>query len=191
MARQACRRQGIPVLEPEHLPPGWQLDETRLTLDAGEMGWTGPDLAASLAQEGLQPEMASSRHVVILLTLADESGTGEALVRTLERGLPPSGPGKRPGQRNQAYATPGDAALSPRQAMLASHRLCPLDQARGEISASLVAVDPPGIPLLFPGERVGADCLEELFRARAQGQAVSGLGSGLTVKVVADFGKVG
>ena len=36
----------------------------------------------------------------------------------------------------------------------AKRRICPLEQAEGEIAAELVCPYPPGIPLLVPGERL-------------------------------------
>ena len=50
------------------------------------------------------------------------------------------------------------------EAWRAPRRLCPLDQADGEVAAELLCPYPPGIPLLVPGERLDSERLHWLLR---------------------------
>lgn len=44
--------------------------------------------------------------------------------------------------------------LSPREALFASSRVCPLELCEGEVSAGQIAPYPPGVPVVAPGERI-------------------------------------
>ena len=45
----------------------------------------------------------------------------------------------------------------------------------GEISAEFVAIYPPGIPLIVPGEYFTDDIVEQLYRYREQGFEIEGM----------------
>ena len=50
-----------------------------------------------------------------------------------------------------------------------------LDQSSGRISASIVRVYPPGIPVLWPGRRINTDIINDLQLAQKSGQTIIGV----------------
>ena len=50
-----------------------------------------------------------------------------------------------------------------------------LEEAGGSVAAGQVAVYPPGIPLIVPGERIGESRILQIEQALADGLTVNGL----------------
>lgn len=158
---------GLQVLEQEHLPAGnFELDRTRLVVSVTGLGLTGFQVAEFLRKRyDIQPEMADYHNVVFLLGpgLADEHGP--ALVEAMrdlavkERSAPLSG---------QPFLVPPAPPLrkTPRQAWLSRSRRVALDEAAGLVSAEMIAVYPPGIPAVCPGEELTPEIVEYLLAVR-------------------------
>ena len=158
--RTARLRARFPALTEDDFPAPARLDPCRLTLCCRD----GFALERALQAEGIYPEMADPRHVVAILTAADDEGDfvrlAGALSRMEERGLlaPPETPFVPAGTE---YPLPVQV-LSPRAARFGPGRLVPLCDAAGQVAAQTVAPYPPGVPVLAPGERVTEKCLAYL-----------------------------
>lgn len=61
------------------------------------------------------------------------------------------------------------------RALRAPRRRISLDGVEGQIAADLVAVTPPGIPILWPGETITQEALDTVERALEQGRRVIGI----------------
>lgn len=61
------------------------------------------------------------------------------------------------------------------EAMEKAKERCALDQAEGRIAASSVAIYPPGVPLIVPGERIDQERIDLLNLAQKQGLTITGL----------------
>jgi hypothetical protein len=81
-----------------------------------------------------------------------------------------------------------EAALTPREAFFAPTERVPLASAAGRVCAELLCPYPPGVPLLIPGERVGAAAAGALRATVEAGGAVVGAGDASleTILVVAE-----
>jgi hypothetical protein len=77
---------------------------------------------------------------------------------------------------NQQVATAGPLAgqLPPREAHFADKVRVPLDDAIGLLSGELVCPYPPGVPLLYPGEKVTPQVVETLKAVLNSGGVVTG-----------------
>ena len=76
-------------------------------------------------------------------------------------------------------------AMKPRDAWFAPAERVPLGEGRGKISAETIAVYPPGIPVLNPGEVITDEIYEYLLDMRRWGCPVRTSRSHLkTIKVV-------
>ncbi|GIL56474.1 hypothetical protein Vafri_11831 [Volvox africanus] len=80
-----------------------------------------------------------------------------------------------------------EVVLTPREAYFASTESIAAAEAVGRVSAELLCPYPPGVPVLFPGERITAAALEVLSSTLAAGGAVTGARDGTlaTLTVVA------
>lgn len=140
------------------------LDPCRLTVCTAGTDVTGHQLADMLWSEcGVACEMADARNVVFILTCAD---SGVALYR-LRRGL------RRIARRRSEEVglpscvpfPPAEQVMRVRDAWFAkTGRVHPAD-AEGMVCARPVTPYPPGVPLLWPGEKITRAHIE-LIRER-------------------------
>jgi len=84
---------------------------------------------------------------------------------------------------------------SPRMAYFAPHAFVPLAQAAGRVSADIITIYPPGIPILVPGEEISPTAVEYLEFLGTRGARIDGVldhppgageNSGPRVRVLAD-----
>ena len=69
----------------------------------------------------------------------------------------------------------GQKVMEYHEAMEKAKERCALDQAEGRIAASSVAIYPPGVPLIVPGERIDQERIDLLNLAQKQGLTITGL----------------
>ncbi len=68
-----------------------------------------------------------------------------------------------------------EVAMTPREAFFATPRFLPLQESPGHVSAEIVTVYPPGIPLLVPGEVIRRETVDYLAEMSALGAVIDGL----------------
>ena len=56
------------------------------------------------------------------------------------------------------------SSATPRKAFYSRHEVIPLAEASGKTAACDVAVYPPGIPVLYPGEEITSEIVEYLLQ---------------------------
>jgi arginine decarboxylase len=139
------------------------------------------DAAAPLADKlhrrfGILPEYVTAKHLLFLFGL----GFPEEKVRAWARAIDDLPPPEEP------IAAPplGEGVLTPRDALLVRREKVPLPEAAGRVAAGVLAPSPPGIPLVWPGQRITRWVVEQVEQALTGGQTVIGLRSG-AVEVVA------
>jgi hypothetical protein len=82
----------------------------------------------------------------------------------------------------------GPLAMTPREAFLGRQEIVPIEKARGRVAAESLAAYPPGIPNVFPGERLTAQTISYIQRTLDQGGTIRGLSDPTlrTVRVAAE-----
>ncbi len=150
-------------------------DPSKLVIDVRASELTGTQLQARLRdQSRLGVEFADPGHVVCSITAADDDETVDALLEALRRAVV----GSREAQSGAIEI--GDLppipamALTPRQAFGAPTTVVKLEDAIGRVCAEQVMPYPPGIPLLLPGEVVGAEHVDYLRGQLAHGVRLVG-----------------
>ncbi len=147
----------------------YRLDETRLTISAAQIGIRGFDLKKMLFDEyNVDVELADYRNVLAIVTFANKKEDLDRLVDALKdiavrfkdgQPLPPA---------RQLPPQP-EYVISPREAYFAKKKRIPWAEAVGKVSAEMIAPYPPGIPLIYQGERMSQevwDYLEEVRRRK-------------------------
>ncbi len=156
---------------------GFSLDVTKLTISVKRLGVTGFDASATLnAEFGIQVEMADLYNILVIVSIGDRRDDLDRLVEALQslsaRGV---------GQPSMVPMPPPlppvrqEFHLSPRQAFFAPSEHVPLSKAEGRISADIVAVYPPGIPVLVPGEELETSTIEYLESLAGHGARIDGV----------------
>jgi arginine decarboxylase len=180
--RKAIRElPGLEVLDERLLehPGVYDYDPLRLAIDVRGTGATGYELG-QLLREGsdvhlelygesmlvavfgiAEPVRASCKR--ILAALAD--ATDQISDRVRKRRKRSIGPPPRWGAH----------AMTPRQAFLGPQESVPIDDAVNRVAAESLAAYPPGIPNVFPGERLTPQTISYIKRTVDQGGIVRGL----------------
>lgn len=144
--------RGWTVLQHWWEDQGCAADPAKLTL------WgRGPELARELSSAGVV-ERVFPEGVTLFLAPGQDPDA-------VERALAGIAPGPPPRESHWPIA-PLD--ILPRDAYLQPGRAVPLASAVGQVSARPVVPYPPGIPIVYPGERFTADVVDWIRHWRAQ-----------------------
>ncbi|WP_206458987.1 aminotransferase class I/II-fold pyridoxal phosphate-dependent enzyme [Anaerovorax sp. IOR16] len=133
------------------------LDITRLTISASNLGLSGYQLKDLLFEEyNCDVELADDKNILAIVTFANTKEDMEQLLNALiaiseqyKDGMPITQHGKFP-------AKP-ELVLSPRKAYFLEKEDIEWKDAVGRIAGELIAPYPPGIPVVYPGERMSQE----------------------------------
>ncbi|MGE5587246.1 MAG: aminotransferase class I/II-fold pyridoxal phosphate-dependent enzyme [Clostridia bacterium] len=193
------RLPGVACLDRGRLATrGFAHDPTKLVISfAGLLryGVTGVRVARLLREvHGIWVELADTRNVLAILTMADSRDDVEKLVSAIESEV--GRLAARPGAASYGAARhgtaglpglPGDGAgqleagvcdilrhipplrMTPREAALSRTEWVPIRAACGRIAADAVVPYPPGLPVLCPGEEITGRSVEFVCDALSPG----------------------
>lgn len=158
---------------------GYRLDVTKLTISVKGIGLTGYAASTLLNTEfGIQVEMADLYNVLVIVSIGDRRDDLDRLVAGLE-GLGgrvrPTGAGYPADIPPVPPVNDARQACTPREAYFATHALVPLSLAAGRVSADIITIYPPGIPILVPGEEVSPTAVEYLRFLGSRGARIDGV----------------
>jgi arginine/lysine/ornithine decarboxylase len=136
---------------------------------------TGAQVAAYLRAQGIEPELAGGRHVLLILTYSDGLAEIKRLASVLDGLAKKHSSAELLSPLLEQPPLPQSPAITPREAILAPAREVLLTESGGEISASLVTPYPPGIPILIPGERISPEVAEYLANTNKMGTHLAGV----------------
>jgi len=152
---------GLRVFTPADLPPGAELDRTKVLVDVYALGVSGYALDDWLVEHHkVTVALSDARHILAIVAV----GTTAADIRALARGLADAAKQARQSTLGlpPAPPVPGIATLTPEMAtdpataFFAPAEQVPLADAAGRIAAEVIAPAPPGVPRLVPGQRIDA-----------------------------------
>jgi lysine decarboxylase len=161
-----------------HLPEGgFTLDVTKLTICVKGLGLSGFEASAILnAEFGIQVEMADLFNILVIVSIGDRKDDLDRLVGALDS---LAGRGARPANQRPTVSPMPPMGhrfhCSPRDAFFAPSEHLPLAKAEGRISSDIVTIYPPGIPVLVPGEEVGASTIDYLLSLASYGARIDGV----------------
>jgi arginine/lysine/ornithine decarboxylase len=158
------------------LPGCVAFDRTRLTVDVSRLGMTGFAADEILHETlGVTCELPGLQHLMMMVTLGNSEEDMERLVNGFRK-LAETGDRAIPSSQISLPDLPliTQPPISPRSAFFAAAETLAIDQTIDRFSAELVCPYPPGIPLLFPGERVTAAAIATLQQVIAAGGIVTG-----------------
>ncbi|WP_066302029.1 aminotransferase class I/II-fold pyridoxal phosphate-dependent enzyme [Bacillus sp. FJAT-29937] len=145
---------------------------------------SGYDLQSLLEGIGIFAEMADPYNVLLVFPLLkkDMDFSIEEIIKRFETALQPI-PNTRRSKIVNSIDKPGISklSLSVEEMRSITSQSIPLEEAVGQISAQLLIPYPPGIPLLFPGEKIRTediDFIKLLLKTGARFQGGDSLKSG-------------
>lgn len=175
------------------------LDPTRVTVLLPG-GVTGYDIDTHLIDRfGIFCELPSFKHITFVFTPGNTRAEVDRLVTALalfeatsHKGMPDMKVTKNKA-KGRCSVFGQQIGVTPRAAFFARAETVSADAAVGRICAETLCPYPPGVPVLFAGERITQECIDTLRRVLDAGGSVSGASdeSLSTVRVVADEAELG
>lgn len=165
---RAVAQTGIKVLAND--------DVTRLVLNFSEFKTTGYEVEKILSQSGIDIEMADMFNIVLIVTPANTKDEMRSLWWTLLNISE-----NTPRRENTIGITSPPICtepLSPSDAFRSEGEEIALGRAEGRISKSTVVPYPPGIPVIFMGERIRREQIEYIEEIANAGGEINGLNDG-------------
>jgi arginine decarboxylase len=185
--------EGLEVLDDRLAgrPGVFAYDPLRLVVDVRGVGASGYELEPLLREiDDINLELYAQTMIVAVVGMGERDlDEVSRLVRALRVAI------ERVGLKREAtlgsFAAPpawGELVMTPRDAYLAAQEVVPAALAVGRISAETLAIYPPGIPNVLPGERLSAETLSYVGRTLELGGSVHGASDRLvrTVRVVVE-----
>ena len=154
-------------------------DPLRLVVDVAGTGQTGFRIADRLRdQSRVYLEFVEESLIVALFGIGGSAlGDGARLVEGLRAAARSLGTSRGIGRPQPAHVQApswGPLDIPPREAFLGPQEVIPIEAAVGRIAAEGMAVYPPGIANVLPGERLQAPMLLYLRQMSEQGRRIRG-----------------
>lgn len=154
------------------------LDDTRLVVDVKGIGISGYEAEEFLRKEhAIQIEMSDWYHIVMILTVADDSQT----LGKLKNALQELSLQKKRWHQSHSFVMEFHLPplqiirkISPRQALYSIIEEIPLKVATGRIASNSIGIYPPGIPLFCPGEEITHEGIIYLLEMQQLGCRIFG-----------------
>ena len=174
----------------------WDIGKIVISVKGTSM--TGQQLYDILRDEyHLQMEMAAATYVLAIMTVMDtkegwqrladaivqiddrieENAESDCAFRQKEA--------DRLSVQNFAEAREAEVYMTPAQAFRKRQEEVPLNQSTGRVMADFIALYPPGIPLLVPGEIMSEDLMQTVQNSIAMGLQVHGVTDTGMISVIA------
>jgi arginine/lysine/ornithine decarboxylase len=154
----------------------YDLDPSKLTIQAGKTGLTGHELSLILREKyHLIMEMEARDYVLGMTSICDTAqGFHRLSDALLEIDAEYKGTGVLRDLPDTDMMKPRQA-MAPYMAMEHKTQTISLKESGGHVSAVFVSLFPPGIPLLAPGEIIDESFIGYMDMVKREGLTVTGL----------------
>mgnify|MGYP004555274035 FL=1 len=136
------------------------IDPARITINASALGFSGYELRDELYKYKIEPEMCGKYHVVLIPTPFNS----EEDWRRLENFVKEIKPKDKKIILPEAFEMNiPKRVYSLTDGVMSDFETVPLNACLGKVAAEIVCPCPPGVPVVMPGEEIGAFEKESLF----------------------------
>ncbi|MDI6601159.1 MAG: aminotransferase class I/II-fold pyridoxal phosphate-dependent enzyme [Thermoanaerobacteraceae bacterium] len=156
-------------------PGAYDFDPTKVTITAKNLGITGYELETILAERYyIQAELADMYNTLCVMTIGDDYKKADKLIKALK---------EISNEYYLKYIGMGgvleipeipERVLTPREAYNSPTITMCLEDSVGQISAEFIYAYPPGIPVIYPGERVTGEIVEYVEKMKEASLHVQG-----------------
>ncbi|MDQ0209150.1 aminotransferase class I/II-fold pyridoxal phosphate-dependent enzyme [Alkalicoccobacillus murimartini] len=152
---------------------GYQYDPLKVTIKSTS-SLTGFQLQELLHREGIDAEMADERHILLVMGL-EPLDNCEDVLKTFTRVLAPYVSNHDDATKKEKVTVPSSSSEEYNKNIhsLKKERV-PFKEAEGRVSAEAVTPYPPGIPLLYPGQRISKEVLQQIEHLQQAGARFQG-----------------
>ncbi len=150
------------------------LDTTRLVISGRKLGLTGFRLYSMLFEKyGVDLELSDYINAVGIVTFANTKDDVDRLIGALG-GIARNYKGGTEIKNEILLPPPPLSVLTPREAFFSLKKSIPWNEAVDQIAGEMIAPYPPGIPVIYPGERMTEEIWEYIERYRTDGRHLHG-----------------
>lgn len=149
-------------------------DPLHLAIDVSASGRTGGEINRYLNRaRGVFVELVAERVLVAIIGMGEMAVDAAPLIDGLRAALAEL-PESADSELTFGLPPAGELVMSPHEAYFSPSRTIATSDAAGRVAAEALAVYPPGIPNIIPGERITPENLEHVRWAHSRGLAVRG-----------------
>lgn len=155
------------------------VDQTRIVISAKELGLTGFALEELLFQQyAVNMELADYENVLAIVTYANTKEEMDRLVTACRDISLKYGKHGKYERCLPDFPELPEQVMTPRQAYFSAQEEIPWEKAAGRVSAEMVAPYPPGIPVIYPGERISQEIWDYIEQFRKDNRHIHGAQNG-------------
>ena len=155
------------------------MDMTKINLDMSACGLNGHQLENSLLKYEIYAELVTGNILMCMTGIGNSRRDYDRLLEALRELSAGCGSANTADASVAATNDTAGAALwtkhRPLHEVPIAKELLPIEQCAGRTCASSIIPYPPGIPLICPGEEIGAEEIDYVKRLRSQGDKVMGV----------------
>ncbi|MDE7203149.1 MAG: aminotransferase class I/II-fold pyridoxal phosphate-dependent enzyme [Lachnospiraceae bacterium] len=161
---------------------GEGIDQTRLVISARGIGLTGYVLEKMLFEEyAVNMELSDYENVLAIVTYANEIEDMDRLIaacKDISRRCAGQPALRIMNKKNVYPSFPRlpQQIMTPRRAYFSNTETVRWQEAAGQIAGQMIAPYPPGIPVIYPGERISQEVWEYIECFRRNGRHMHGTG---------------
>lgn len=149
--------QGIDILKGNK---DYELDKTKIVINAVKLGLTGRDLESILRDDyNIELEMSDLYHALAMVSVMNTKGDLDKLYLALKDIDNSYSPEQFKVKKNIKYLYP-KKEIEIYEAFNEDSQFVSLEDALGEVSADYIIPYPPGVPILAPGEVLTNDIID-------------------------------
>lgn len=159
-------------------------DSTRLVISARELGISGFALDEILfSQYDINVELSDHENVLAIVTYANEKEELDRLIYACRSIGAKYGDKDKINKRKNdicviksqlCFPPLPEQCMTPRQAYFSKKKCIAWQEAVGAVSGQIIAPYPPGIPVIYPGERISRETWEYIECFRKDGRHIHG-----------------
>lgn len=155
-----------------------ELDLTRLVISAKELGLTGYQLEEILFERyHVNVELSDYQNVLAIVTCANTKDDMDRLIHACKEISSDNKDRKKESSAFDhmlAFPPIPEQVMTPRQAYFANTVEIPWEKAIGKVSGEMIAPYPPGIPVIYPGERITREIWDYLQSFKEDNRHIHG-----------------
>lgn len=150
------------------------LDPLKMLVSVQGSSLDGYQFAALLRERyGIQVELEGTNFILAMFSLFHDRNDWEEFYQALQV-IAATYPGRERAWSNVELPPTPPILLSPRQAFMASYHQVPVKDALNQVAAEMIAVYPPGIPCILPGELINQEMLDYIIYLGKSGVRIQG-----------------
>ena len=151
----------------------YDFDTTKLSVYTKDIGLAGIEVYDILRDEyNIQIEFGDLGNILAIVSAGDRGLEIERLISSLAeiKRLYSKDPA---GMFDHEYIAP-DIVLPPQKAFYASKKMISIKESAGQTNGEFVMADPPGVPILAPGEKITEEIIDYISYAKEKGCLLTG-----------------